>query len=306
MKPNVVFHADWSTERKKRWGAIATLGEDGRFSAHAPALVDPARILDLLRQDRDKQAAVFAGFDFPIGIPEHYAARAGVTKFRDFLPGLGKEPWAEFNRVCDSPDEISIHRPFYPSTSSKGRSRQDLFRAHSARNMMDLLRQCERGGNGRRQACCLFWTLGGNQVGKAALRGWKEVLTPALLYDHIRLWPFDGQLTDLLRPGHTIIAETYPAEYYRWFPHRALRSKTDIESRKIFGVALLSWAQQHNLLIDGDLKTVIENGFPNGEDDAFDAVVGLFAMLQVCNGERLPQDPRDNAIREIEGWILGR
>jgi hypothetical protein len=32
-----------------------------------------------------------------------------------------------------------------------------------------VLRCCERGGNGQKQACCLFWTMGGNQVGEAAL-----------------------------------------------------------------------------------------------------------------------------------------
>lgn len=30
---------------------------------------------------------------------------------------------------------------------------------------------------GRRAACPLFWTLGGQQVGKAAILGWREVLS---------------------------------------------------------------------------------------------------------------------------------
>ena len=49
----------------------------------------------------------------------------------------------------------------------------------------------------------------------------------------------------------------------------------------------------------------MQGGFPQG-DDAFDAVVGLFGMLQVCLGQREPGEPDDRAIREIEGWILGR
>ena len=40
-------------------------------------------------------------------------------------------------------------------------------------------------------------------------------------------------------------------------------------------------------------------------DDAFDAVVGLFGMLQVCLGRREPGEPNDRGVREIEGWILG-
>ena len=50
----------------------------------------------------------------------------------------------------------------------------------ASRHWSLLLRRCERGGNGHKQACCLFWTLGGNQVGKAAIIGWRDVLAPAL------------------------------------------------------------------------------------------------------------------------------
>ena len=45
--------------------------------------------------------------------------------------------------------------------------------------------------------------------------------------------------------------------------------------------------------------------FPQG-DDAFDAAVGLFGMLQVCNGQRAPGEPDEAVIREIEGRILRR
>ena len=49
----------------------------------------------------------------------------------------------------------------------------------------------------------------------------------------------------------------------------------------------------------------IQSGFPQ-RDDAFDAVVGLFGMLQVCLGQRPTGEPQEQVIREIEGWILGR
>jgi hypothetical protein len=50
----------------------------------------------------------------------------------------------------------------------------------------------------------------------------------------------------------------------------------------------------------------MQDGFLNGDDDAFDAVVGLFGMLRVCVGERPSGEPGDERIREVEGWILGR
>ena len=127
---------------------------------------------------------------------------------------------------------------------------------------------------GQTQASSLFWTLGAKAVGNAALKGWKHVLTPALGDNFVRLLPFDGKLESLFQPGCTIIAETYPAECYSWFPGDSLQSKTDIKCRKKFGTRLLAWAAANGVAIEPRLKTAIEAGFPEGEDDAFDAVVG--------------------------------
>jgi hypothetical protein len=49
----------------------------------------------------------------------------------------------------------------------------------------------------------------------------------------------------------------------------------------------------------------VEEGFPEG-DDSFDAVVGLFGMLEVALGRREPGEPQDEHIRDVEGWILGQ
>jgi len=92
---------------------------------------------------------------------------------------------------------------------------------------------CERGGRGHKQACCLFWTLGGNQVGKAAIIGWRDVLAPALRDGgQISLWRFDGSLPSLFVPGNVVVAETYPAECYGWFSEEPLGSKRDSRNRK--------------------------------------------------------------------------
>jgi len=182
-----------------------------------------------------------------------------------------------------------------------------LLRAHYATSINVLLRMCEQGTHGQKTACSLFWTLGGNQVGKAAISGWRDVLTPALKEQcAVRLWPFDGKLDSLLVPGNTIVVETYPAECYDWFPGARLRSKTDIRLRSTFGERLLSCASMNNIAVRQELETAIRAGFPSGEDDAFDAVVGLFGMLQVCLGQRASGEPEDAIIREAEGWILGR
>ena len=46
-----------------------------------------------------------------------------------------------------------------------------------------------------------------NQVGKAAIIGWREVLAPALRGGgSVSLWPFDGSLPSLLVPGNVVVA----------------------------------------------------------------------------------------------------
>lgn len=306
-KPALVYHADWSSHAANRWCAKATLGGYGRYTASEPVRVgDLKKLIGNLRAEAGEHRTVFAGFDFPIGVPAHYAKRAGISKFRDFLAKLGLEGWKDFYSVCEEHEQISVHRPFYPNQSLARHKQQHLLDAHDAETMLDLLRICERGGNGQRQACSLFWTLGAKSVGKAALKGWEHVLVPALKDNSVRLWPFDGKLESLFKPGKTVIAETYPAECYGWFPGDPLPSKTDIKSRQNFGSQLLSWADANGVVIEPRLRTAIETGFPDGEDDAFDAVVGLFGMLQVCKGQRSSGEPNERLIRNVEGWILGR
>jgi hypothetical protein len=227
-----------------------------------------------------------------------------MSSFPALLPKLGHDEWKDFYSVCDKPEQISVHRPFYPNGKFKGRRKQELFLGHGVSSVEPLLRRCDRGGNGHKEACCLFWTLGGNQVGKAAIIGWRDVLAPALL--NVSLWPFDGLLPSLLVPGSIVVAETYPAECYGWFSKDPLGSKRDQDDRRIFGTSLLRWAHAQNVTLEDGLREEIHDGFSQGEDDAFDAVVGLFGTLQVCLGQREPGEPDDRAIREIEGWILGR
>jgi hypothetical protein len=307
LKPKVVYHADWGSKDEKRWCAKATLDAAGRYTASAPKPVgNPGALLGQLRKEVGDAGCAFAGFDFPIGVPAFYAERAGISSFRALLPKLGRGEWKEFYSVCDRPEQISVHRPFYPNGAFKGRLKDDLFRAHGVSSLEPLLRHCERGCDGHKQACCLFWTLGGNQVGKAAIAGWHDVLAPALLKPKaVSLWPFDGNLPSLLVPGRVVVTETYPAECYGWFSSERLRKRKP-EDRARFGTYLLRWADAHSVIVEGDLRKEMQGGFSHGEDDAFDAVVGLFGMLQVLFGHREPGEPNDCVTRNIEGWILGR
>ena len=51
-------------------------------------------------------STIFAGFDFPIGVRAHFAERAGIAKFRDFLQQMGTGEWKDFYSVCDTPEQV--------------------------------------------------------------------------------------------------------------------------------------------------------------------------------------------------------
>jgi hypothetical protein len=185
----LVYHADWGSKEEKRWCPRAALGTDGHYTAFAPKRVgNLGSLIGELRTEAGETGCAFAGFDFPIGVPEFYAKRAGIASFRTLLKKLGHRKWKDFYSVCDKPGQISVHRPFYPNGKYKGRRKEVLFRGHGVSSLEPLLRCCDRGGNGQQQACCLFWTPGGNQVGKAAIIGRRDVLAPAL--QNVSLWPF--------------------------------------------------------------------------------------------------------------------
>lgn len=314
--PTIVAHADWSTAHAKRWGAIARQSPAGY---HVESLGVVGNVSTYFRRllalGADGQASVFAGFDFPIGVAKHYADLVGVENFRDLLPELGVGKWADFYTPASDCAEISPRRPFYPRAPG-GTSQAHLAQAlaaPSAPKLSSLLRACEVKTPQRQAACCLFWTLGGNQVGKAAISGWRDLLAPALRDGavDVKLWPFDGDLFPLFAAGRVVVAETYPGEVYH---HLGLRlrgagaeggGKRSQAARRANADAILGWAADKGVSFDQAIAAVTRDGFgprASGED-AFDALVGLLGMLEVVMSGREPAaGPHPN----VEGWILGQ
>ena len=166
---------------------------------------------------------------------------------------------------------------------------------------------CERATATRRAAAPLFWTLGAQQVGAGAIVGWRDVLQPALANDalDVALWPFDGRLDQLFAPGRLVIAETYPTDIYGQLGISfAGRGKRQEAARAATGDALVAWAGRLGLELERELEEGLRRGFRS--DDAFDAVMGLFGMLNVVAKYRAPGEPDDERIRGIEGWMLGQ
>lgn len=315
--PSRIVHADWSLNPNKRWMGSATLQPNGRYRLGAPQPVGSLEaFLSRLKAESRKDACLLVGFDFPIGLPGAFALQAGITDFLSALPGFGLGEWGQFYTVAETADQITLKRPFYPARPGNTR-RLHLVDQLGVADFNDLRRLCELPRPGRGAACPLFWTMGAQQVGKAAICGWRDVLTPGLLDPALDLaiWPFSGHLADLLHPGRVIVAETYPAEYYAHVlldpdsPIRSPRfSKRNPQNLQQFALQILHWAESHNLELDAALHETINAGFspPSAGEDAFDATIGLFGMLSVILGHQPPGEPLDEEIRRIEGWILGQ
>lgn len=250
------------------------------------------------------------GFDFPIGVPADYARRAGIENFAAWLRRL--EPSDAVFDVAGELSEVSLARPFFPRvvrTRSPGLKRA----FHDALGLESALRVCDRAHCGRRAASELFWTVGPQAVGKATLTGWSEAFIPALIEPGRRyaLWPFDGELTVLLSELDAVIVEAYPAEAYRQLGLRMGTpgtAKTSQDSRRADAPRLLAWCGRHGVVPDDHLLAELRDGFgpsPAGQDP-FDAVVGLFGMIDSIGRGGEPDLPPDPAIRRYEGWIFGQ
>jgi len=304
--PAVVAHCDWSKDPKKRWMSVAVRKQETWTIGLPESVGDTRTLVDRLGSMRVGRGALVLGFDFPIGLPTKYGELTGFQNFKMALRNFGLGEWEAWFDVCNARDEISVARPFYPMRPG-GRRRDHLFEGLGL-GYADLLRRCEQATETRSAACCLFWTLGGNQVGKGAISGWQEVIAPNL--DRAGLWPFDGRLQDLLQTEEVILLETYPGDVYAQIglPLKSGWSKTKQDGRKHTSPALLHWFQTRAVPLEEGLIELLEDGFSSRSigEDQFDALVGLLGMLDVVDGNLEEGCPSDHAIGCWEGWILGQ
>jgi hypothetical protein len=254
--------------------------------------------------------SVLAGFDFPIGLPAQYGERTGFENFLEALPHLGQGEWADFFLVAKTPTEISLHRPFYPANALLEPRRKHLLEGLGCDDFDQLRRICERKCNGRRAASPIFWTVGANQVGKAAIDGWQNILRPALA-GGAKLWPFQGSLSALSEFGGCVLCETYPQEAYghigvKLQSSRRGEGKSTQVGRQRVSQSIAAWAQTHHARLDRSLETQIQEGFGESRiaEDQFDALIGLLSMIAVVNHTR--RDGCPSPVSQWEGWILGQ
>jgi hypothetical protein len=290
LRASAVAHADWSKDPQKRWVAMARWC-DGRYVAQPPR---PAwRDSEFF----ERLGPALVGFDFPIGLPKAYASRAGLSNFINALPYFSEA----FYTIAERPEQISLQRPFYPRVPG-GTSLAQLVMGLGFWSERDLLRECDVTA----KAAPLFWTLGPRQPGRAAIAGWHDLLAPALRKSAVAVWPFHGTLETLVSPDQTVVAEAYPAEACtRIGVNRAL-GKGDQAKRAAAGPVIADWADYYGIELAPVLREQILDGFgaDSAAEDRFDAIIGLFGMLDVVLGLSPWSEPADR-VRAIEGWIIG-
>lgn len=304
-------HADWSAAAAKRWIALALPAADGwRLAAPAP-VGEVGTLLARLRATA-AGAAVALGVDFPLGLPRAYAAGRAEEDFPGFLAGLAARPG--FLAVCAELEEVGPDRPFYPLRGRRGMTRAAHAAALGLPGPAALSRACDRATARRPAGAPLFWTLGANQTGKAAIAAWREMLLPALAAAAAggapapRLWPFAGAFRALLAPGAIALAETYPAEALRQLDLRLVGSKRRQADRAALARPLRAAMARFGAAPEPALAAAVAAGFgtdPAGED-RFDCVLGVLAVLAVLTGARPDTAPEDPWIHRWEGWVLGQ
>jgi len=214
--------------------------------------------------------------------------------------------WAEFYKPAEKAHEISLTRPFYPLRPG-GTNKQQLLSGLRLGFFNEMLRACDRETAQRCKACEIFWTLGANQVGKAAIAGWRDLLAPALCEESIMIWPFAGDLTSLLESGKIVVAESYPAETYSHIGLPRSFGKRSCERRKDQSGMILDWCKSHRCHLQRELLLQVSRGFgetPAGED-AFDSFIGALGMIEFVENPAQFAAPADPCVQSVEGWILG-
>ena len=193
----IVAHADWSVDPRKRWIAVARRdGDVWRLAAPIAGRSRSARCLSAcamrLRVAPWHSASICRlGCRAPMrrGLPER--------DFLHFLATTATRP--DFFQVCATLAEVGPGRPFYPARGVRGMTRAAHAIALGLEGPAGLSRACDRATAERPAGAPLFWTLGANQSGKAAIAAWQHLLLPAL--HEIRLWPFAGPYRDAAHAG---------------------------------------------------------------------------------------------------------
>jgi hypothetical protein len=281
---------------------------EGGWDVAAPQLVGPPETLLARLAEAACGAPVAFGIDCPLGLPRAYVAKhLRDGNFPEFLRTLALD--SPFLDVAADLSEISPARPFYPARGIAGMTRLSHALALGLADADLLCRACDRATALRPAGAPVFWTLGANQSGKAAIAAWHDLVIPALnAAPPLRLWPFDGAFCDLLHPGSVVMAETYPAEAMHQLGLKRAGSKRRQADRQAYAPLLDAAMARLAARPEPPLQTALADGFGSDAagEDRMDCLLGALCVLNVVTGRRADTVPHDRWVREWEGWVLGQ
>jgi hypothetical protein len=300
----IAAHADWSIDPRKRWAAIARRGARG-WRMEAPCAAPDGRrlVAELLAED----APLALGLDLPLGVPRGYAAERPERDFPRFLAARAGD--ARFFAVNATLETVGLDAPFYPARGVKGMTRAAHAAALRLADAQALNRWCDQATARRPAGAPVFWTLGANQSGKAAIAAWRDWLAPDLAAGApLALWPFAGPLHGELRRGRAVLAEVYPAEALRQLGLALAGSKRDAAPRRALAGPLAAAMAGLGVAPTPALRRAMEDGFgaDAAGEDRLDCTLGALAMIAVLDGRQPDHIPDDPAVRHWEGWVLGQ
>ncbi len=279
---------------------------DGLWHMSAPEPVGDVSTLAQRLLERAGGGPVALGLDLPLGLPRAFvtAHLPDVANFPAFLADLPNRP--DFLRVANSIDEAGPRRPFFPRANPPGLNRAAHAIALGLASPADLSRPCDRATAERPAGASLFWTLGPNQSGKAAISAWRDLLLPCRKL--LRLWPFEGDFLPLLTREKIVVAETYPAEAMRQLGVRLAGSKRAQSVRAAAAPSLLAACARLGVTADPAAGSAIVDGFGSDAagEDRIDCTLGLLCVIAVLRGTRPDGIPPDTWLRRFEGWVLGQ
>lgn len=309
--PSLVIAADWSCRWDGRWLVEAERSGNEYIISHPIPVGPPEHLVPSILQRLREGEVALLGLDFPIGLPQLYAKYRAIRSFKHWLETMPEAAWKQFATPSDEP---TLEKPFGPKRSESGVLTKAQLAERLGLTVAGLYRRCDSSA-GPPDPQSLFFTLGANQVGKAALHGWWSVIRPNL--QGIKLWPFDGTLEELLASPGLVVVEIYPSAAGRIIalPRSAasrsgdtIRGKREPEYRLSEGVRnrIRVAAGQVGATFSSSAADWIERGFADSHD--FDALVSLLGMLTAIRSNsdgELSAVTSESYVRSVEGWILG-
>ena len=276
--PAFFVSADWGKDARKRSVHVADLS--GRRIWREER--DDWNLTRLLKLSIGlaERGSVLVGIDAALGVPAGYWGEVTALDWgmrgrpANFIDWLGRlDPDGDFFDEVRQPDQWHVGRPFFRVPGRPG-------------GLSDFTRRFEDGF--RRPidkltgAKPLFAVSGiPGTVGSGTRALWKELIPLMAGERDFAVWPFEGELPELLSRRRIVLAETYPGLAYAAALAHTLpacrmtvpKTRPDPRQRACNDLEAMPWVQEFGVDLD-DLEPV------RNDEDAFDSHLTAAAVLR--------------------------